>query len=96
MKTRIKKLRLDRGLTQEALAYKAGCRSAAISELENGKGNPELRTLEAIAGALDSHILDLFEDDRSDPDTQELIDRIKALDQKERLAYLTILPRRAG
>lgn len=48
----LKMRRLDRKLSQEALAAKAGLSVSYISMLERGQRSPSLGTLEALAGAL--------------------------------------------
>ena len=49
----IKKLRLKRGLSQEALAIKADVRLSNLAKLEGGfNSNPTLQTLVSIAGVL--------------------------------------------
>ena len=45
--------RLRKKLTQAELAAEAGMQQSTVSRIENGRGNPSLRTLLAIAGALD-------------------------------------------
>jgi len=44
-------------LTQSQLAKQLGVRQSAISRLENGRGNPSLNTLLAIAKALDVRLV---------------------------------------
>jgi transcriptional regulator with XRE-family HTH domain len=46
-------LRIDRGLTQEDLAHKAGITWAAYGRIERGESNPTWTTLQQIAEALD-------------------------------------------
>lgn len=48
----IKTFRDAKGWSQEELAERAGIRRPTITELENGRGNPTLQTIEAIAKAL--------------------------------------------
>ena len=49
----IKKLRLKRGLSQEALAIKADVRLSNLAKLEGGfNSNPTLQTLVSIASVL--------------------------------------------
>lgn len=48
----VKRLRLARGKTQEELAPKIGITVRSLSAIENGVGNPGLKTLQAIAKAL--------------------------------------------
>jgi transcriptional regulator with XRE-family HTH domain len=48
----LKKLRLKKGLSQGDLANKLEVDRAYISNIENGRMNPTLSTLEKISGAL--------------------------------------------
>lgn len=51
--TNLRRLRRKAGLSQDALAEAAALAQPRISEIERMViGNPELKTLEAIAGAL--------------------------------------------
>lgn len=51
---RVKKLRLDRGLSQIDLSKLTGLRQATISAIETGTHAPTLNTVELIAKALKS------------------------------------------
>ena len=55
----VKRLREQRGTTQEALAYEAGITTGTLSQLERGISNPSWGTLKAITGALDISMVDL-------------------------------------
>ncbi|TDA64065.1 MAG: XRE family transcriptional regulator [Clostridia bacterium] len=48
--------RLEKGMTQEALARKIGTRQAAIARLESGRANPTLGFLQKVAEALDAEL----------------------------------------
>ncbi|WP_322075551.1 transcriptional regulator [Burkholderia cenocepacia] len=50
--TNILRLLDERGMTKHELAEKAGISISFLSELTNGKANPSLKTMEAIAQAL--------------------------------------------
>lgn len=56
----IKRLRLKRSLSQQALAEAVGVSHPRISEIERGKGNPTVRTLQAIADELGVGIDKIF------------------------------------
>src|ERR1051325_11249589 len=56
----IRRLRLERGLTQEALAVDAGIDRTYVSRLERGLENPTIAVLEKLARALSSNIEELF------------------------------------
>ena len=49
---RLKSLRLDKGYSQEHLAFYAGTCVKEISNLECGKGNPTLLSIASLAAAL--------------------------------------------
>jgi transcriptional regulator with XRE-family HTH domain len=49
---RLHRLRVAKGLSQEALALKAGVRQASVSLLECGRRTPLLKTVYALASAL--------------------------------------------
>jgi transcriptional regulator with XRE-family HTH domain len=57
----IRRLRVDRGLSQEALAVDAGIDRTYVSRLERGLENPSVAVLEKLAGALSSRIPEFFE-----------------------------------
>lgn len=49
---RLKELRRKRGLTQERLAERANLDVKYVGNIERGKENPTVATLERLAGAL--------------------------------------------
>jgi transcriptional regulator with XRE-family HTH domain len=55
----LRRLRDDRGQTQEDLAYKAGITVAALARIERGNTNPTWTTVRSIAKALDVKLSDL-------------------------------------
>ena len=58
----LRRLRLERKLTQDELAAEAGVRQALISELESGKIDVRLDTLQRIAVALNARLAELLEE----------------------------------
>ena len=48
--------RRSSGLTQKQLAERSGIAQADISKLENGNGNPSLRTLQRLAAGMGMRI----------------------------------------
>ena len=56
----IRRLRKERGWTQDDLAAAAKVEQAAISLMENARANPTLLVLETVAGALEVSFVDLF------------------------------------
>ena len=60
MKTRIRELREELGLTQEALAEKVDVTRQTILFMEKGKYNPSLRLAWRISAVLGRPIEDIF------------------------------------
>jgi transcriptional regulator with XRE-family HTH domain len=58
--SRIRRLRLERGMTQEALARAAGLTKGYLSKIENSAGAPPVSTLFTIASAMGIGIDTLF------------------------------------
>ena len=55
----IKRLRLDKGLTQENLAHKAGITFVSLNRIENGFSEPQESTLRCIADVLGVEVNEL-------------------------------------
>jgi transcriptional regulator with XRE-family HTH domain len=62
----IRRLRVARGLSQEALAVDAEIDRTYVSRLERGLENPSVAVLERLAKALSANIEELFKAPRSD------------------------------
>ncbi len=58
----VRTLRRARGWTQVYLAVHTGLNKSFISELENGRKEPCLRTLETLAQGFDIELSDLLKD----------------------------------
>jgi transcriptional regulator with XRE-family HTH domain len=61
MAIRLKALRTQRGLSQEALAEKAGLSRTYVARLETARQDPTLSTLEKLAKALGVKVTKLLE-----------------------------------
>ena len=59
---KIKALRAKKGLTQDALAERAGLNRTHLYRLETGKQSITLRTMKLVADALDVRVRDLVRD----------------------------------
>jgi len=62
----IRKIRLEKGWTQELLSFEAEVNKNYISDLERGARNPTLKILEKIANALGVDIVDLLKEEQAD------------------------------
>ena len=60
---RLRALRLQKGFTQEDLAFYAGTCSAEVSRLERGLGNPQLLTILSLAHVLEVEPADLLKEE---------------------------------
>ncbi len=56
----VRRLRVDRGISQEALAADANVDRAYMSRIERALENPTIGILEQIAGVLDAEMVELF------------------------------------
>ena len=56
----LRRLRVERNLSQEALAADASIDRTYVSRLERGLENPTVATLEQLANALDAKIVEFF------------------------------------
>jgi transcriptional regulator with XRE-family HTH domain len=65
--TNILRLLDEIGITKNDLAARAGISVSFLSDLTNGKGNPSLRIMEAIAEALETPLPTLLEITDLDP-----------------------------
>jgi transcriptional regulator with XRE-family HTH domain len=59
---KIRKVRLSKGMSQEALYNSSKVRICTISAIETGARQPELATLKAIATAFDMLVRDILKD----------------------------------
>jgi len=57
----VRRLREEKGWTQDELADKLKVEQMAVSLIENNRANPTLQTLEAIAACLGVRFIDLFD-----------------------------------
>lgn len=55
----LRKMRTERGITQEDLAHRAGLTVAAVARIERGQANPTWTTVRRLAEALDTNLITL-------------------------------------
>lgn len=89
---RIKSLREIRGLTTTGLAYKAGLAQSHLRDIELGKKNPTLNTVEFICEALNIPLVEFFaeETDGSLKNDKALL-AIRQLDDNQRTTLLSFI-----
>jgi transcriptional regulator with XRE-family HTH domain len=57
--TVLRRLRVERGTTQEALAYRSGITTGSLARIELGQASPAWTTVREIAQALDVSLVEL-------------------------------------
>lgn len=57
----LRRLRVARGISQEALGLAAGCEPSYVGRLERGTENPSVDLLEAVANVLGDPVAALFD-----------------------------------
>ena len=89
---RIRELRNLKNVSQARLAVTAGMDPATLNRIEQGKGNPNLKTLEKLANALEVSVADLLSDSPKveAPPSPELPFN-DVLEEERRVAYLRAL-----
>lgn len=88
----IKRLRLEKGMTQQQLAERAGIdRVATISDLENNRGNPTLQTLSQVAEALGVTLRQLFQAETAEQDFENLIRNVQKLKDRDRQSIRSLI-----
>jgi transcriptional regulator with XRE-family HTH domain len=60
----LKKIRKEKGFTQELLAEKVGIHPTYVGKLESGKNNVSIKMLFKISRALKTKLSDVFEFDK--------------------------------
>lgn len=63
----LRRLRLERGLTQEGLAHDADIAPSFISQIENGKRSPTVTLLDTLAKTLRAPIVEFFTETEPSP-----------------------------
>lgn len=76
--TNVLRLLDEQGMTKNELADRAGISVSFLSDLTNGKANPSLKIMDAIATALDAPLPLLLEITDLDRDTLDLLTGGKA------------------
>ena len=94
---RIKRLREDRGQTQNELANLSGISLKHLGEMERGRGNPSLKCMEKLAASLDVSLSELFnfniEEKPEDILRAEICERLKDANRDAlRVSHRALVP----
>ncbi len=90
----IKKIRLERGLTQSDLAEKSGIKINQISKIERGGSDPKSSTIIKIINALESDANSIFLDTQNLATNKKLelfLKDIQDLSEKDQIILLNII-----
>lgn len=68
--TTVRRLRVERGMSQVVFGERCGFYQTYLSRLERGQANPTLNALEVIAGAFNLSIFEFFEKVRHSSDAK--------------------------
>lgn len=87
----IRKLRMEKEMTQQELAEKIGVTDRAISKWENGRGVPDITLLIPLSVELNVSLLELLTGEKGIDEGNAIIKIIKDTDQKTRFwKYLSL------
>ncbi|WP_300158732.1 helix-turn-helix transcriptional regulator [Solidesulfovibrio sp.] len=92
----LKKIRKKKQLTQLQLAEKSGLSLKHLGEIERGRGNPSLESLNNLAEALDLTVSELFsfqeqEISKTEDVMAKLIESINTASRKHTVILLNVL-----
>lgn len=88
----IKKIRQEKGLTIKDIAEKTDITNSLVSQIENNKVNPSLKTLIAIAEALRVKIGTFFDDPKDDNEPIVRANERKVLRTRNGVQYYMLTP----
>ncbi|HUN55215.1 MAG TPA: helix-turn-helix transcriptional regulator [Smithella sp.] len=91
----IRIVRTEKGITQEALALESGLSQGYINQLENGKRLYTQKSLEMIAEALSTPVINFFQEEDVKPENPKKRKRDiddKKYTKKELLSLLNSMP----
>ena len=86
--TKIKRLRLQKNLTQEELADRCELTKGYISQLENELTSPSITTLEDILNALGTTFADFFKDEKEEKVVFTEAEFIEKIDATHKIEWL--------
>ena len=81
----IKKIRKEKGLSQQELADKLSMNRVQYNRIETGKSDPTMNILQRIATVLDINVVEFFEAKNNDTEVhtvnEPLLQKVKLLDE---------------
>jgi len=88
----LRRIRRERGLTQEGLAERSGMSKSQISRLEGGKqNNPELQTVVTLGTALGASLDELVFGEASPNKARHLISAVERLPKEKQVTVNELL-----
>jgi len=87
----IRKIRIKKELTQEALALESGLSQGYVNQLENGTRLYTQKSLEVIAKALSTPIIDFFKEENANDKAQKEHRKDRAVKKNYKKELLSLL-----
>ena len=89
---KIKRMRIEKGLTQEELANRCELSKGFISQLENDLTSPSIATLIDILEILGTNLKEFFSDDRDEKITYTYEDMIETENEELKYSLMWLVP----
>lgn len=90
--TKIKRMRIEKGLTQEELANRCELSKGFISQLENDLTSPSIATLIDILEILGTNLKEFFSDDREEKVTYTCEDMFQTENEELKYSLMWLVP----
>ena len=89
---KIKRMRIEKGLTQEELANRCELSKGFISQLENDLTSPSIATLIDILEILGTNLKEFFSDDRDEKITYTYEDMFETENEELKYSLMWLVP----
>lgn len=81
---KLQKLRKEKGMSQEALAYELGVSRQAVSKWENGRSMPDYALIQPLCESLDISVSELIEGKNTALHERQLMELLRRTQELER------------
>lgn len=88
---RLREMRQKSGLSQEEVALAADITTSYYGQIERGTANPTVGMLEKICAVMDILIIDIFTDEKNDPITIQILQRLAGKSDREKELILSMI-----
>ncbi len=93
---RIRRLRKERGFSQEQIALRAEITTSYFGQIERGQANPSVALLEKICEVMNVNIVDIFTESNTnllgiDPLSMQILHQLNGKTEKEKEIILNLI-----